>query len=124
LGEIGDGTDALIAYLDEQTARPSRQLVFSTDARLDMTAFPQPAYDRIDLRNYFLGSVQFSSGCPYLCEFCDIPALYGRDPRLKDPEQIGLSSMPCWRAAPAAASISSTTTSSPTRRPPCGCCRI
>jgi radical SAM superfamily enzyme YgiQ (UPF0313 family) len=88
LGEMGDGTDALIAYLDEQTARPARQLVFSTAARLDMTAFPLPAYDRIDLRNYFLGSVQFSSGCPYLCEFCDIPALYGRNPRLKDPDQI------------------------------------
>jgi hopanoid C-2 methylase len=88
LGEMGDGTDALIAYLDEQTARPPRQLVFATAARLDMTAFPLPAYDRIDLRNYFLGSVQFSSGCPYLCEFCDIPALYGRNPRMKEPEQI------------------------------------
>ncbi len=88
LGEMGDGTDALIAYLDEQTARPPRQLAFSTAARLDMTAFPLPAYDRIDLRNYFLGSIQYSSGCPYLCEFCDIPALYGRNPRLKEPEQI------------------------------------
>jgi radical SAM superfamily enzyme YgiQ (UPF0313 family) len=88
LGEMGDGTDALIAYLDEQTTRPPAQLVFATAARLDMAAFPLPAYDRIDLRNYFLGSVQFSSGCPYLCEFCDIPALYGRNPRLKEPEQI------------------------------------
>ncbi|HWO04437.1 MAG TPA: B12-binding domain-containing radical SAM protein, partial [Methylomirabilota bacterium] len=33
-------------------------------------------------------SVQFSSGCPYTCEFCDIPALYGRNPRLKTPEQV------------------------------------
>jgi len=88
LGEIGDGTDALITHLDEQTARPPRQLVFATTARLDMTAFPLPAYEHLDLRNYFLGSVQFSSGCPYLCEFCDIPALYGRNPRLKEPEQI------------------------------------
>ncbi len=32
--------------------------------------------------------MQFSSGCPYRCEFCDIPALYGRQPRLKQPEQI------------------------------------
>ena len=40
------------------------------------------------MSKYFLGSVQFSSGCPYRCEFCDIPALYGRNPRLKTPEQI------------------------------------
>ena len=33
-------------------------------------------------------TVQFSSGCPYLCEFCDIPGLYGRQPRLKTPQQI------------------------------------
>jgi len=40
------------------------------------------------MRDYLLGSVQFSSGCPFTCEFCDIPALYGRTPRLKRPEQI------------------------------------
>ena len=33
-------------------------------------------------------TIQFSSGCPYLCEFCDIPGLYGRQPRLKTPQQI------------------------------------
>ena len=33
-------------------------------------------------------TLQFSSGCPYLCEFCDIPNLYGRQPRLKTPQQI------------------------------------
>ncbi len=37
---------------------------------------------------YFLGSIQFSSGCPFTCEFCDIPGLYGRVPRLKRPEQV------------------------------------
>ena len=39
----------------------------------------------IPLGRYLLGSLQFSSGCPYRCEFCDIPALYGRQPRLKTP---------------------------------------
>lgn len=32
--------------------------------------------------------MQASSGCPFQCEFCDIPALYGRNPRLKTPEQV------------------------------------
>ena len=40
------------------------------------------------LRRYFIANVQFSSGCPYTCEFCDIPALYGRNPRLKTPAQV------------------------------------
>jgi len=50
--------------------------------------FPIPAYDLVRLRNYLLLTLQFSSGCPYRCEFCDIPGLYGRQPRLKTPEQI------------------------------------
>jgi len=53
-----------------------------------MTEFPIPAYELADLKRYFLGSIQYSSGCPYQCEFCDIPGLYGRNPRLKTPQQI------------------------------------
>ena len=53
-----------------------------------MTDFPIPAYGLLPLERYFIGSLQFSSGCPYRCDFCDIPALYGRVPRLKTPEQV------------------------------------
>ena len=53
-----------------------------------MTEFPIPAYELAETRKYFLGSIQYSSGCPYQCEFCDIPGLYGRNPRLKTPQQI------------------------------------
>jgi hopanoid C-2 methylase len=88
LGEIGDATDALIAALDEDVAPPPAQRRFATEERLPLADFPIPAYGLIEGRRYFLGSVQFSSGCPYRCEFCDIPALYGRQPRLKRPEQV------------------------------------
>jgi radical SAM superfamily enzyme YgiQ (UPF0313 family) len=88
LGEIGDATDALIEVLDEDITRPPAQRRFTTQERLPLPDFPLPAYDRIDGRRYFLGSVQFSSGCPYRCEFCDIPVLYGRQPRLKEPGQV------------------------------------
>src|SRR5262249_14460940 len=59
-----------------------------TAERLPLAKFPTPAYDLIPLREYFIANIQFSSGCPYTCEFCDIPALYGRNPRLKTPAQI------------------------------------
>ena len=38
-----------------------------------MNKFPIPAYELADIKRYFLGSIQYSSGCPYQCEFCDIP---------------------------------------------------
>jgi hopanoid C-2 methylase len=88
VGEIGDGTDRLIAQLDESAARPPAQTRFETTERLPLGDFPTPAYHLVRLDRYLIGSLQFSSGCPYRCEFCDIPALYGRQPRLKTAEQI------------------------------------
>ncbi len=88
LGELGDATDALFARLEADPRRPASQVVLSTVRRRDLTDFPQPAYELAELRRYFMGSVQFSSGCPFDCEFCDIPALYGRVPRMKTPAQL------------------------------------
>ena len=88
LGELGDATNELIARLAYDCSRPARQVVFETVDRLPMTEFPIPAYELAEIGRYFLGSIQYSSGCPYQCEFCDIPGLYGRNPRLKTPQQI------------------------------------
>jgi radical SAM superfamily enzyme YgiQ (UPF0313 family) len=88
LGELGDATDQLIERLAHDPSRPLQQVVLKTADRLAMTEFPIPAYELADISHYFLGSIQYSSGCPYQCEFCDIPGLYGRNPRLKSPEQI------------------------------------
>jgi hopanoid C-2 methylase len=88
VGELGDATDELIRALDDDPCPPPAQRLFQTTERLPLADFPVPAYRLIAGRRYFLGSVQFSSGCPYRCEFCDIPALYGRQPRLKAPRQI------------------------------------
>ena len=89
VGEIGDATDQLIEILDGLDGRPEGpQQVLTTKDRLPLNQFPMPAYELISIPDYFLASVQFSSGCPFTCEFCDIPALYGRNPRLKNPEQV------------------------------------
>ncbi|MFY1671431.1 B12-binding domain-containing radical SAM protein [Plantactinospora sp. WMMB334] len=83
VGELGDATDALVARLDADPRPPPEQQVYVTGERHPLERFPIPRYDLIDLPKYLLGSVQFSSGCPFRCEFCDIPTLYGQRPRRK-----------------------------------------
>lgn len=88
IGELGDATDRLIERLDADAARPDAPVRLETRQRLPLAEFPAPAYHLAELDRYFIASAQFSSGCPYRCEFCDIPALYGRTPRLKTPAQV------------------------------------
>ena len=88
IGEMGDATDRIVVLIDESVTRPPAQSRLETTERLPLQQFPIPAYDLIPLDSYLMLTLQFSSGCPYLCEFCDIPNLYGRQPRLKTPQQI------------------------------------
>jgi radical SAM superfamily enzyme YgiQ (UPF0313 family) len=88
IGELGQATDYLIARIGATVAAPPRQICYSSPHRLALSEFPQPAYQLLKFDQYLLGTLQFSSGCPYLCEFCDIPNLYGRQPRMKTPQQL------------------------------------
>jgi len=88
VGELGDATNELISRLASDVSRPSQQVVLTTRDRVAMSDFPIPRYELAQVKKYLLGSIQYSSGCPYQCEFCDIPGLYGRNPRLKTPQQI------------------------------------
>jgi radical SAM superfamily enzyme YgiQ (UPF0313 family) len=54
----------------------------------DITTTPIPRYDLLEISAYSDMSVQFSRGCPYQCEFCDIIVLYGRKPRTKTSAQL------------------------------------
>ena len=54
----------------------------------DMSRAPVPRYDLLKAKNYLFGSVQFSRGCPFQCEFCDIPITFGRKPRIKTTAQV------------------------------------
>ena len=56
--------------------------------KTDVTTTPIPRWDLIDLEDYLYIGVQFSRGCPFNCEFCDIIELYGRVPRAKTNAQI------------------------------------
>ncbi|MDQ6802999.1 MAG: B12-binding domain-containing radical SAM protein [Acidobacteriota bacterium] len=50
---------------------------------------PTPRFDLLKLDRYTNISLQFSRGCPFLCEFCDIIIMFGRKPRTKSREQVG-----------------------------------
>ena len=54
----------------------------------DMTKAVVPRFDLIKFSNYIHLNIQFTRGCPFNCEFCDVIELYGRKPRSKKPEQI------------------------------------
>jgi radical SAM superfamily enzyme YgiQ (UPF0313 family) len=62
--------------------------VYASDDKPDMTDTPCPRFDLIDPSDYVLVPIQFSRGCPFQCEFCDIIVLFGRRPRTKTPEQM------------------------------------
>ena len=54
----------------------------------DMTKVLVPHYNLVDFRRYSSMVVQYSRGCPFTCEFCDIIEIYGRRPRTKTPDQV------------------------------------
>ena len=65
-----------------------RQRIFRSSEKPDITQTPTPRFDLLEFQAYADMSIQFSRGCPFLCEFCDIITLYGRKPRTKTPAQM------------------------------------
>jgi len=64
------------------------QRVYRAEQRPSMADSPVPQWDLIKKRHYASLAVQYSRGCPFDCEFCDIVMLNGRVPRAKAPEQL------------------------------------
>lgn len=65
------------------------QALYREDTAVDLRDCPVPRFDLLSLERYTTATIQFSRGCPYLCEFCDIIVMFGRKPRHKSLEQIG-----------------------------------
>jgi radical SAM superfamily enzyme YgiQ (UPF0313 family) len=84
LGEAEEIMPQVVADLRAGTLRPT----YAAPDRPDITRSPAPRWDLIDFRHYVSMAVQFSRGCPFDCEFCDIPGLNGHVPRTKSPGQL------------------------------------
>jgi radical SAM superfamily enzyme YgiQ (UPF0313 family) len=100
---ILDEGEITIPMFVEAVERGDSQGTFRTVEKPDVTITPIPRYDLLELDAYDSMSVQFSRGCPFQCEFCDIIVLYGRKPRTKTPQQL-LAELEClynlgWRRA-------------------------
>lgn len=63
------------------------QGIFRAAEKPDVTLSPQPRFDLLQQEAYLMMAIQFSRGCPFNCEFCDIINLYGRKPRTKNLDQ-------------------------------------
>ena len=84
--------------------------------RVDVTRSPIPRFDLLNFKHYLHVGVQFSRGCPFNCEFCDIIELYGRVPRSKTNAQMLAELQTLYEMGYRGHVISSTTISSATKK--------
>jgi radical SAM superfamily enzyme YgiQ (UPF0313 family) len=85
---VGEAEQTWPAFLDALAAGECVAERYEQAEKTDMTRVPPPRYDLLKAERYFMAALQFSRGCPFLCEFCDIITIFGRRPRLKSPVQM------------------------------------
>ena len=83
-GEVEEIFEDFLTDFESGTAEE----VYREKRKPDITLTPPPRYDLIDINEYGSMALQFSRGCPFNCEFCDITKLFGRVPRTKSNEQM------------------------------------
>ena len=84
---LNEAESTLPVFLDD-LRRGTPKPVYASAERPDITSTPLPLCILIDFKDYVSMSVQYSRGCPFDCEFCDIVVMNGRVPRVKTPEQM------------------------------------
>ena len=73
---------------DERSVRGRQTVALTKEGKPPITATPIPRWDLVKLRRYASLAIQFSRGCPFDCEFCDIVVLYGHESRAKTNRQF------------------------------------
>ncbi len=84
---LGEAEVTLPQFLQDWEKGEARPL-YRSDSRPDITKTPVPRFSLVKHRRYTTMSLQYSRGCPFNCEFCDIIEFFGRVPRAKTPEQF------------------------------------
>jgi radical SAM superfamily enzyme YgiQ (UPF0313 family) len=84
---VGEAEETWPRFLADWSAGAA-QARYEQEQKTDMSTVPTPRFDLLKMNRYAFGSIQFSRGCPFQCEFCDIIVIYGRKPRVKTKQQI------------------------------------
>ena len=84
---LNEGEITLPPFLAD-FANGTAQPVYQTEAYADIHQTPTPQWDLVDMRKYDSLGIQFSRGCPFNCDFCNVTALLGHIPRVKTSQQI------------------------------------
>jgi radical SAM superfamily enzyme YgiQ (UPF0313 family) len=84
---LNEGELTLPLFLEDY-ARGEARRVYQSDQYADIHQTPTPQWDLVDMRKYDSLGIQFSRGCPFNCDFCNVTALLGHIPRVKTSQQI------------------------------------
>lgn len=80
--------DEVFGTIAQDLERGTARRLYVIDDKPDISKTPIPRFDLLERDKYLSMTVQFSRGCPFQCEFCDIITIYGRKPRTKTPDQV------------------------------------
>jgi len=84
---LGEGEVTIPRFIrDYEAGNPGH--IYIADEKPDLSESPIPRYDLINVNNYASMAIQYSRGCPFSCEFCDIIEMFGRKPRVKPADQF------------------------------------
>lgn len=84
---IGEAETTLPEFINDLELGIARK-IYKADERPSLLNTPVPDFSLVDMSAYSAMNVQYSRGCPFQCEFCDIIEIYGRVPRTKSNEQM------------------------------------
>ncbi|AZV78770.1 radical SAM protein [Parasedimentitalea marina] len=85
---VGEADQTWPTYIQNVADGKSHLTAYEQATTTDLTKLPMPKYGDLDCSAYAMASIQYSRGCPFLCEFCDIITIFGRRPRTKTPDQF------------------------------------